>query len=95
MHALRIIRFTAETCEDFSFRPGTYEAGNDKTAIELLAGDPVLLDYLMGKGPASGELREYLRGEEERWIERTREYRFYGDTGSFPETLYSAAGRME
>jgi uncharacterized protein YbbC (DUF1343 family) len=94
MHALRIIRFTAETCEDFSFRPGTYEAGNGKTAIELLAGDPVLLDYLAGRGPAFPELREYLRGEEEQWIDDTRGYRFYGKTGSSSENLYSATGRM-
>jgi uncharacterized protein YbbC (DUF1343 family) len=90
-HALRLIRFMAEHCEDFSFRPGKYEAGNDKTAVELLAGDPVLLDYLMGKGPDSAELRKYLQDEEERWIEKTREYRFYGEAGSSPGDLYSAA----
>jgi uncharacterized protein YbbC (DUF1343 family) len=81
-HALRLIRFMAEECEGFSFRPGKYEAGNDKTAIELLAGDPVLLEYMRGRGPDTGELREYLRGEEERWIVHTRKYRFYGDSGS-------------
>jgi uncharacterized protein YbbC (DUF1343 family) len=78
-HALRLIRFAAEHCGDFSFRPGKYEAGNDKTAIELLAGDPVLLDYLRGKGPADSELREYLRDEEERWIEKVEGYQFYGE----------------
>jgi uncharacterized protein YbbC (DUF1343 family) len=93
-HGLRLIRFMAETCEDFSFRPGKYEAGNGKTAIELLTGDPVLLDYLRGKGPASADIREYLRREEEQWIQNVREYRFYGETGSPSETLYSAAGRM-
>jgi uncharacterized protein YbbC (DUF1343 family) len=95
LHGLRLIRFMAEHCEDFSFRPGKYEAGNDKTAIELLAGDPALLDYLTGKGPDAGELWEYLRGEEERWIEKTRSCRFYGETGSSPGGLYSAARRME
>jgi uncharacterized protein YbbC (DUF1343 family) len=95
LHALRLIRFMAEQCEDFSFRPGKYEAGSGKTAIELLAGDPALLDYLKGRGPDSGELREYLRGEEEGWIERTREYRFYGEDGSSSGDLYSAARRME
>jgi uncharacterized protein YbbC (DUF1343 family) len=93
LHALRLIRFTAEQCEDFSFRPGTYEAGNDKTAIELLAGDPVLLDYLWGRA-AFADIREYMRKEEEQWIKRVRGYRFYGDGGSSPEHLYSAAGRM-
>jgi len=40
LHALRLIRFVGANCEGFAFRPGKYEAGNDKTAIELLAGDP-------------------------------------------------------
>jgi uncharacterized protein YbbC (DUF1343 family) len=76
-HALRLVRFMAEHGEGFSFRPGSYEAGNDKTAIELLAGDPVLLNYLTGKGPDSGDLQEYLWKEEDGWIKKVREYRFY------------------
>jgi hypothetical protein len=31
---------------EFEFREGKYEAGNDKTAIELLVGDNLLLNYL-------------------------------------------------
>ena len=76
-HALRIIRFVATHCEGFSFRPGKYEAGNDKTAIELLAGDPLILDYLKGEGPEETELQEYFRKNEEAWIEKTRRYRLY------------------
>ena len=79
LHALRLIRFIGENCDGFSFRPGKYEAGNDKTAIELLAGDPLILDYLRGEGPDGRELREYFRKEEKKWIEKTREYRFYGE----------------
>ncbi|MDR1443997.1 MAG: DUF1343 domain-containing protein [Treponema sp.] len=93
-HAMRIIRFMAEHCEEFSFRPRSYEAGNVKTAIELLTGDPVLLDYLWGKGPASAELREYLRKGEEGWIEKVKGYRFYGETGLSAGGLYSAARRI-
>jgi hypothetical protein len=69
----------AETCEGFSFLPGKYEAGSDLSAMELLAGDPAILDYLAGKGPDSPELAEYFHNEEERWIETTREYRFYDE----------------
>jgi uncharacterized protein YbbC (DUF1343 family) len=75
-HGLRLVRFLAEHCEGFCFRPGSYEAGNDKTAIELLAGDPVLLDYLRGTGTPE-ELRYYLHGEEEAWRRRVREFRRY------------------
>ncbi|MDR2748099.1 MAG: DUF1343 domain-containing protein [Treponema sp.] len=77
LHALRLIRFTAENCEGFSFLPGRYEAGNDKTAIELLAGDPVILDYLAGRGPALADVADHFGKEEGGWIEKTGGYRFY------------------
>jgi len=77
LHALRIIRFIGTHCEGFSFRPGKYEAGNDKTAIELLAGDPVILAFIKREGPEETDLREYFRNNEEEWIEKTRQYRLY------------------
>jgi uncharacterized protein YbbC (DUF1343 family) len=82
-HALTLIRFVAANCEGFAWRPGAYEAGNDKTAIELLAGDPLLLDYLNGGGEWS-DIAAYLKKEEAGWIQRVGRYLFYG------ETLYSA-----
>lgn len=85
LHGLKLIRFIADNCESFSFRPGNYEAGNDKSAIGLLAGDPVLLDYLRGKNPALAEIREYFRQEEEAWIRKTQRFRLYEDP------LYSGA----
>lgn len=33
----------------FSFLLGKYEVGNERTAIEVLTGDPVILDYLEGR----------------------------------------------
>ncbi|MDR2473815.1 MAG: DUF1343 domain-containing protein [Tannerella sp.] len=66
LHALKIIRFIAENCSDFAFRPGKYEAGNDRTAIELLVGDNVLLNYLYGKETLA-DIRNYLSEEEYRW----------------------------
>jgi len=77
LHALRIIRFIGTCCEGFSFRPAKYEAGNDKSAIELLAGDPLILDYVRGGGPEETELKKYFRKNEEAWIEKTRQYRLY------------------
>ncbi|GHU07656.1 hypothetical protein FACS1894151_02310 [Spirochaetia bacterium] len=76
-HALRIIRFIAEQCQDFAFRPGSYEAGSERPAIELLAGDPLLLDYLYGKSDW-GQTKDYMRGEEEAWVRRIQKYLFYG-----------------
>ena len=85
IHALRIIRFLRENCEAFAFRPGKYETGNDKTAIELLLGDSMLLSYIRGEGVGNEELPEFFRREEAAWIEEAREYRLY------EEPLRSAA----
>jgi hypothetical protein len=65
-----------ENCDSFSFRPGKYEAGNDKTAIELLAGDPLVLAYLMGAAEEK-EICEHLWKSEEAWIKKVSKYRFY------------------
>ena len=77
LHALRQIRFLKENCEEFAFRPGKYEAGNDKTAIELLAGDPLLLDYLDGKINMIDEIENHLRKTEKEWMERAKNYLLY------------------
>jgi len=84
LHALRIIRFIRENCDAFTFRPGKYETGNNRIAIELFAGDPVIMSYLRGEG-AEEELAELFKEEEKAWIEKTREYRLY------EEPLKSAA----
>jgi uncharacterized protein YbbC (DUF1343 family) len=77
-HALKLIRFTAEHCEGFAFRPGRYEAGNDLSAIELLAGDPLLLDYMQGRA-AWADTAAHLYGGEEAWIARTERCLLYGE----------------
>ena len=77
LHGLRLIRFVRDNCEGFAWRPGKYEAGNDKNAIELLAGDPLILDYLKGEGTKIEEIEEYFKKTEKSWIEKAREYRLY------------------
>jgi uncharacterized protein YbbC (DUF1343 family) len=84
LHALKQLRFLSENCPDFAWRPGKYEAGNDKTAIELLAGDKFLLEYLDSGGNPE-EIRDYLGKEEKKWISQVQKYLLYG------EKLYSAA----
>jgi uncharacterized protein YbbC (DUF1343 family) len=51
---------------DKFWRPGAYEYGNDKTAIELLAGDAFILDFLFDEVPPM-ELWDYLRKAEDEW----------------------------
>ena len=48
--SLILIRLLKENFAEYDFwRKGKYEKGNNKTAIELLAGDKTILDYLNGK----------------------------------------------
>jgi uncharacterized protein YbbC (DUF1343 family) len=77
-HALKLIRFTAENCADFAFRPGVYEAGNDRSAIELLAGDPLLLDYVKGRVDWADAAARLYR-DEEAWIAQAGKYLLYGE----------------
>jgi len=88
LHALRLIRFVKDNCEGFSFRPGKYEKGNEKTAIELLAGDVTILSYLRGEGPKEKDLLELFKKEEEKWIAKASGFRFY------EEPLKSAASQI-
>ena len=80
LHAIKIIRFIKKQCSGFSFRPGKYEAGNDKTAIELLAGDPIILDCLYNEENMKiTELENYFKQEETKWIDKTCEFRLYDE----------------
>ena len=75
-HNLRIIRFLHDNCEEFAFREGKYEAGNDKKAIELLLGDRELIDYVSGEGEWA-EIREHIKLEEQKWIKKAKKMLLY------------------
>ena len=75
LHSLRILRFLSGF-EGFAWRGGMYEKGNDKTAIELLAGDPLLLDYLKGRA-AEHEIRQALDASETAWIRIAQPFTIY------------------
>lgn len=75
LHSLRILRFLSGF-EDFAWREGVYEKGNDKTAIELLAGHDLLLDYLKGRA-AEREVRQALADSEAGWLATSRAFWIY------------------
>lgn len=77
-HNLRIMRFINDNCQGFEFRPGKYEAGNDKTAIELLLGDKELIDYVQGQGEWR-DIKEHIKVEEQKWIKKTKKDLLYED----------------
>jgi uncharacterized protein YbbC (DUF1343 family) len=81
-HNLRIIRFLHDNCDKFKFREGKYEAGNEKTAIELLLGDKELIDYVNGEGDWS-DIKEHIKVEEQKWIKKAKKSILYPDSQMF------------
>ncbi len=80
-HNLRIINFINKNCKEFEFKEGKYEAGNDKTAIELLAGDSLLLAWLNDNANWE-DVKEHMKVEEQKWIRKTKKILLY-DTPLF------------
>jgi uncharacterized protein YbbC (DUF1343 family) len=77
-YSLKMIRNVRSVVEDFSWREGPYETGSDRNAIELLAGDDLLISYLNGKENEK-IVREKLIEEERKWIDHCRTYLLYKD----------------
>ena len=75
-HSLRLINYVKEKTPVFEWRAGTYEAFNDKTAIELLVGDTLLLDYLDNKA-AWKEVVQKMDEEEKSWIKEVSPFLIY------------------
>jgi uncharacterized protein YbbC (DUF1343 family) len=75
LHSLRILRFLS-AFEGFAWREGVYEKGNDKTAIELLAGNALLLDYLKGRA-SECEIRQALADSEAEWTAASKPFWIY------------------
>lgn len=80
-HSLLFTLYFLRTIRDFNnkefeYLQGAYEFRSDKRAIELLAGDEVLIDYLEGKGTYP-QIREYLREQEDRWEDKIEEIKIY------------------
>jgi uncharacterized protein YbbC (DUF1343 family) len=57
--------------EQFQFLSGVYEFRSDKSAIELLAGDDKILEFLKGKGTYK-QIQDYFRFEEKVWKKKLK-----------------------
>lgn len=67
LFSLHLLRTLREFYPDqFEFLKGVYEFRSDHSAIELLAGDDKLLDFLYGESSYT-ETKNYLRECEEEW----------------------------
>lgn len=76
LQILRELRFAYP--KDFQWRDGPYEFRSDRPAIELLAGDRIILDYLDGQSDLH-HLLEHLRSKEQQWIQETEDFLIYND----------------
>jgi hypothetical protein len=75
-YSLALIRSIRSECKEFRWREGRYELGSDRTAIELLAGDEDLLNFLNGK-EKEHSIKEKLREEEQKWMTQTAGFLLY------------------
>lgn len=79
-HSLYFVLFFLKQLADlfpneFEYLKGVYEFRSDRPAIELLAGDATLLDYLNGKLTDS-DLEIYLKESENRWSKAIKPFRY-------------------
>jgi uncharacterized protein YbbC (DUF1343 family) len=75
-HSLQLLKYVKEKTPAFEWRQGKYEAFNDKTAIELLLGDQLLLDYTAGKTTRK-EIKLKFEEEETEWIKEVSPFLVY------------------
>lgn len=64
LHLLRVMQRVYPN--DFAFLDGVYEFRSDRPAIELLVGDPILLNYIHGIG-SNHHIIDYLQEAESSW----------------------------
>lgn len=75
-HTLQLMRYIRAKTPGFGWRSGPYEAFSKRPAIELLAGDPLMLDYLNGTGSWEA-LRSKMNDEERAWIREASPFLLY------------------
>ncbi|WCL48897.1 DUF1343 domain-containing protein [Leptospira sp. GIMC2001] len=80
---LDLIRIVREVYpKNFQYLDGVYEFRSDRPAIELLVGDPILLDYING-GQDRKEIMNYLEFEESEWKQKIKPYRYLKNSDFF------------
>lgn len=76
-HTLQLLRWIRQRSGDaFQWRRETYEYRSDRPAIELLAGDDLLLAYLRGSA-SFDEVQVRLGAAEQEWVSQARQYLIY------------------
>lgn len=75
-HSIRLMKFIKERSEEFAWKEGRYEAFNDRKAIELLAGDELILDYFENRADWK-EVKYKMEKEEAAWIKTASPFLVY------------------
>ena len=75
-YSLSILRSLKQHSADLQWLTGPYEAWSDRPAIELLAGDPDVLNFLNGEGEEK-LLIEKMKLHEQEWINKTKPFLIY------------------
>jgi len=78
LYSLKMLRSLKLSAGAMKWLEGPYEAGSDKPAIELLAGDDDLLRYLNGMDNEDEILKKMI-DEEQNWIEITKPFLLYDE----------------
>jgi uncharacterized protein YbbC (DUF1343 family) len=78
LYSLKMIRSLNENLDEMRWLEGPYEAGSDKPAIELLAGDEDLIRYLNGTLEEETILHR-IHDQEEKWIDLVQPYLLYDE----------------
>jgi uncharacterized protein YbbC (DUF1343 family) len=76
MYSLKMLRSLSFNSAQFEWLAGPYEAGSARPAIELLAGDTDMLQYLY-EGSDEREMVDKIKIEEKEWIEVTQSFLIY------------------
>ena len=77
-YSLKMLRSLKQSAGVMKWLEGPYEAGSDRPAIELLAGDDDLLRYLNGIGNED-EIHKKMIDEELKWIEIAKPFLLYDE----------------
>jgi len=74
--SLILIQYLDKYTDQSIWKDGKYEFGSDKTAIELLAGDKIILDCLKNSKDLK-TIIPYLQKEENIWIKKVKKHLIY------------------
>ena len=78
LYSLKMLRSLNQNLSKMKWLEGPYEAGSEKPAIELLAGDAELIEYLNGAGNEEVILKS-IHDQEGLWIDMVQPFLLYDE----------------